>query len=56
MSMSQEQQEAFLKQSEVAVISTVDELGRPRSRIATRLLSLAPVESRLRYTFNWCAM
>ena len=31
MSMSQEQQEAFLKQTEVAVISTIDEFGRPRS-------------------------
>ena len=31
MSMSQEQQEAFLKQPEVAVISTIDEFGRPRS-------------------------
>ena len=31
MPMSQEQQEEFLKQSEVAVISTVDEFGRPRS-------------------------
>ena len=31
MSMSQEQQEAFLKQPEVAVICTIDEFGRPRS-------------------------
>ncbi len=31
MSMSQEQQEAFLKQTEVAVISKIDEFGRPRS-------------------------
>ena len=31
MPMSQEQLEVFLKQPEVAVISTVDEFGRPRS-------------------------
>ena len=31
MSMAQEQQEEFLNQTEVAVISTIDELGRPRS-------------------------
>ena len=31
MPMTQEQQEVFLKQPEVAVISTIDEFGRPRS-------------------------
>ena len=31
MSMTQEQQEAFLQRPEVAVISTIDEFGRPRS-------------------------
>ncbi len=31
MSMTQEEQAAFLKQTEVAVISTIDEFGRPRS-------------------------
>ena len=31
MPMTQEQQQVFLKQPEVAVISTIDEFGRPRS-------------------------
>ena len=31
MPMTQEQQEVFLKQPDVAVISTIDEFGRPRS-------------------------
>ena len=31
MPMSQEQQEEFLKQTDVAVISTIDDFGRPRS-------------------------